>query len=178
MPQPIKPLCSWRGPSPLCLSCDILTPPSHSELKSMIQRPGWGPSFHNNQERNPSSTPWLFIRKKLSLAERNYDTDNRELLAVKLAQEEWCHWLEGGLHLLTIYTYLECVKSAKRLTSHQARWALFFSRFDFTLSYHPGSKNTKALSLLYQHPHVRLWKYVVNVFLVIINTVTDEYERC
>ncbi len=28
--------------------------------------------------------------------ERNYDIGNRELLAVKLALEEWRHWLEGS----------------------------------------------------------------------------------
>ncbi|XP_042252426.1 uncharacterized protein LOC121886485 isoform X2 [Thunnus maccoyii] len=32
----------------------------------------------------------------LSPAERNYDISNQELLAVKLALEEWRHWLEGS----------------------------------------------------------------------------------
>jgi len=38
----------------------------------------------------------------------------------------------------------------KRLNSRQARWALFFGRFNFTITYRPGSKNTKpdALSRL------------------------------
>ena len=37
------------------------------------------------------------------------------------------------------------------LNSHQARWTLFFNRFDFVLSYRPGSQNTKpdALSHLF-----------------------------
>lgn len=30
----------------------------------------------------------------LSPAERNYDISNRELLAIKLALEEWRHWLK------------------------------------------------------------------------------------
>ena len=39
----------------------------------------------------------------------------------------------------------------KRLSSHQARWALFFTHFIFTLTYRPRARNTKpdALSRLY-----------------------------
>lgn len=42
--------------------------------------------------------------------------------------------------------------SAKRLGPRQARWALFFfTQFDFTISYPPGSKNMMAKSLSHQH---------------------------
>ncbi|KAL0175498.1 hypothetical protein M9458_027828, partial [Cirrhinus mrigala] len=39
-----------------------------------------------------------------------------------------------------------------KLNPHQARWALFFTRFHFTITYRPGNKNTKAdaLSRLHQ----------------------------
>lgn len=82
--------------------------------------------------------PGAFFFWKLSLVECNYDIGNQELLAVKLALEEWCYWLEGALHPFTIFTdhnNLEYVKIAKRLNSHQALWALFFARFMFTISY-------------------------------------------
>ena len=87
--------------------------------------------------------PCAFFSRKLSPAERNYDIGNRELLAVKLAMEEWRHWLEGAEQPFVVWTdhkNLEYIRSAKRLTSRQARWALFFNRFDFSLSYRPGSK--------------------------------------
>lgn len=42
---------------------------------------------------------------------------------------------------------LEYIKSAKRLNSHQARWSLFFSHFNFVLSFRPGSKNVKPDAL-------------------------------
>ncbi|XP_055368562.1 uncharacterized protein LOC129604791 [Betta splendens] len=100
--------------------------------------------------------PCAFMSRKLSPAERNYDIRNRELLAVKTALEEWRHWLEGTAQPFLVYTdhkNLEYIKTAKRLNSRQARWALFFSRFHFHLSYRPGSKNTKpdALSRLHDH---------------------------
>lgn len=40
--------------------------------------------------------PCAYLSPKLSLAERNYNVGNRELLAVKLALEEWQLWLEGA----------------------------------------------------------------------------------
>ncbi|KAK3569703.1 hypothetical protein QTP86_003321, partial [Hemibagrus guttatus] len=81
---------------------------------------------------------------------RNYDIGNRELLAIKLALEEWRHWLEGARHpflVLTDHKNLEYLRAAKRLNPRQARWALFFTRFEFSISYRPGSKNTKADAL-------------------------------
>ncbi len=46
----------------------------------------------------------------------------------------------------TIRTF-EYIRAAKRLNSRQARWALFFGRFDFSISYCPGSKNIKPNAL-------------------------------
>ena len=40
--------------------------------------------------------PCAFYSHRLSPAERNYDIGNKELLAVKLALEEWRQWLEGA----------------------------------------------------------------------------------
>lgn len=101
--------------------------------------------------------PCAFLSRRLSAAERNYDIGNRELLAVKVALEEWRHWLEGAKHPFLIWTdhrNLTYIREAKRLNSRQARWALFFNRFDFVLSYRPGSKNLKpdALSRQFDIP--------------------------
>uniref|UniRef100_A0A8D3E3V3 Gypsy retrotransposon integrase-like protein 1 n=1 Tax=Scophthalmus maximus TaxID=52904 RepID=A0A8D3E3V3_SCOMX len=103
----------------------------------------------NDQKLHP------FFSRRLSPAERNYDIGNRELLAVKLALEEWRHWLEGTRDPFLVWTdhkNLEYIQTAKRLNSRQARWSLFFTRFNFTLSYQPGSRNTKpdALSRQFQ----------------------------
>ncbi|KAI3366353.1 hypothetical protein L3Q82_000513 [Scortum barcoo] len=98
--------------------------------------------------------PCAFLSRKLTPAERNYDVGNKELLAIKVALKEWRHWLEGAEQPFIVWTdhkNLQYLKSAKRLNSRQARWALFFSRFRFTLSYRPGSQNGKpdTLSRLY-----------------------------
>ncbi|MBZ5782411.1 hypothetical protein K8366_25940, partial [Klebsiella aerogenes] len=69
------------------------------------------------------------------------------MLAMKAAMEHWRHWLEGSKFPFTVLTdhrNLEYLRSAKRLNHRQARWALFFTRFQFTVTYRPGSKNVKA----------------------------------
>ncbi|KAL0150331.1 hypothetical protein M9458_054333 [Cirrhinus mrigala] len=73
-----------------------------------------------------------------------------DLLAIKLALEEWRHWLEGAKHPFTVLTdhrNLEYLRSAKVLNHRQARWSLFFTRFQFQVSYRPGTQNTKADAL-------------------------------
>ncbi|KAI2662443.1 Transposon Tf2-9 polyprotein [Labeo rohita] len=102
--------------------------------------------------------PCAFYSRKLTSAERNYDVGNKELLSMKAAIEEWRHWLEGARHpfqVITDHKNLEYIKGAKRLNPRQARWALFFTRFNFTVTYRPGSKNSKADALSRQHdPHL------------------------
>lgn len=104
-------------------------------------------------QRSPEDNrlhPCAFLSQKLSPAERNYDVGNRELLAVNVALEEWRHWLEGASLPFLVWTdhkNLEYLRTAKRLNPRQARWALFFNRFNFTLSYRPGSKNVKPDAL-------------------------------
>lgn len=94
--------------------------------------------------------PCAFFSRRLSPAERNYDVGNRELLAVVLALGEWRHWLEGAEHPFIVWTdhkNLSYLRSAKRLNPRQARWALFLDRFNFTLTYRPGSRNVKPDAL-------------------------------
>ncbi|KAK3561073.1 hypothetical protein QTP86_026364 [Hemibagrus guttatus] len=72
----------------------------------------------------PVLHPCAYFSKKLSLAEQNYDIGNRELLAIKLALEEWRHLLEGANHpfeVITDHKNLQCLREAKRLNPRQAR---------------------------------------------------------
>ncbi|KAL0181853.1 hypothetical protein M9458_021228, partial [Cirrhinus mrigala] len=115
---------------------------------------GVGAVLSQQQGEPAKMFPCAYFSHKLSPAERNYDVGNRELLAIKLALEEWRHWLEGAKHPFTVLTdhkSLEYLRSAKLLNHRQARWALFFTRFDFVVSYCPGSQNTKADALSRMH---------------------------
>lgn len=82
-------------------------------------------------------------------------TGNWELLAIKLALEEWRHWLEGTEHPIFIWidqrnlAYIKCLElsicetlyskklkelgskqkgATNRLNANQAKWSLFFAR--------------------------------------------------
>jgi hypothetical protein len=116
---------------------------------------GVGAILSQRSSTNQKIHPCAFFSRCLTRSERNYDIGNRELLAVKLALEEWRHWLEGTKVLFLVWTdhrNLEYIRSAQRLNSRQARWSLFFDRFNFTLSYRPGSRNLKPDALSRQFP--------------------------
>ena len=104
-------------------------------------------------QRDPSTQklhPCAFFSHRFSPAEGNYDVGNRELLAVVWALQEWRHWLEGSRVPFLIWTdhkNLAYLRSARRLNPCQARWSLFLSRFNFSLSYRPGSRNLKPDAL-------------------------------
>lgn len=102
----------------------------------------------------PKLYPCALFPKKFSPAEQNYDISNRELLAIKSVLEEWGHWLKGAnlpFEVITDHWNLEYLREAKRLNPCQAHWALFFTQFQFTVTYRPGTKNLKADALSRMH---------------------------
>ncbi len=56
---------------------------------------GVGAVLSQSSSTDDKMHPCAFLSHRLSPPERNYDIGNREFLAVKLALEEWRHWLEG-----------------------------------------------------------------------------------
>ena len=123
--------------------------------------------------------PCAFYSHRLSPAERNYDIGNKELLAVKLALEEWRQWLEGAQVPFQVWTDHKNLQTARRLNLRQARWALFFSRFDFHLAYRPGSKNIKpnALSRYFESPHTTEPPETILRLEVFVNSIKMDIER-
>ncbi|KAK2906403.1 hypothetical protein Q8A73_010346 [Channa argus] len=115
---------------------------------------GVGAVLSQRSEGDQKLRPCTFFSRQLSPAERNYSVGDRELLVIKLALEQWRHWLEGALQPFIIWTEhknLAHLRTAKRLNSRQARWFFFFDRFDFSLTYRPGSKNVKPDALSHIH---------------------------
>jgi len=55
--------------------------------------------------------------------------------------------LEGAKYKFKVWTdhkNLEYIMKAQKLNQRQAHWALYLSRFDFTLKHIPGTKMEKA----------------------------------
>lgn len=101
-----------------------------------------------SQQVEAKMHPCVFFSHHLSSAERNYDVGDRELLAIKLALEEWQHWLEGASTLWWCgqITRTWCI-SKRRSVSMLCKQGLFFTRFNLPITYRPGSRNTKADAL-------------------------------
>ena len=94
--------------------------------------------------------PVAFISKSLSDTKRNYKIYNKEILVVVRCLEVWRHFLEETTIKFEIWTdhkNLKYFMKTQKLNRKQARWALYLSRFDFTLKHVPGNKIKKADSL-------------------------------
>ncbi|KAL0154119.1 hypothetical protein M9458_050578 [Cirrhinus mrigala] len=91
---------------------------------------GVGAVLSQQQGQPPKTYPCAYFSHKLTPAERNYDVGR--LTSVHRANRPQ----ESGIPV-----------SAKVLNHRQARWALFFTRFHFQVTYRPGSQNTKADAL-------------------------------
>jgi len=88
--------------------------------------------------------PIAYYSRKMTSAERNYDTHDGELLAVVEAFKHWRHYLEGAAHDITLHTdhhNLQGFMSTKVLSRRQARWAEWLAAFHFTIVHRPGRTN-------------------------------------
>ena len=88
-----------------------------------------------------------FLSKLLNETERNYKIHDKEMLAIVRGLEAWRHLLEGVQFKFEIWTdhkNLEYFMKVQKLNRRQARWALYLSRFDFTLKHAVESKMGKA----------------------------------
>ena len=94
--------------------------------------------------------PVAFHSRKFTAAEINYEIHDKELLAIVDSFQEWRHFLEGAQHPITVHTdhkNLEYFMSAKVLNRRQARWSISLSRFNFVITYRPGSQQVRSDAL-------------------------------
>lgn len=86
----------------------------------------------------------------LSSARRHYDIYNRELWVVQMALEEWCHWLEGAKEPFCPLDWPWESGKHSFCQETELLQSPIFTRFNFILSYHPGSCSIKADVLFQQ----------------------------
>ena len=88
-----------------------------------------------------------FLSKSLNETERNYKIHDKEMLVIIRGLESWRHLLEEVQFKFEIWTdhkNLEYFMKAQKLNQRQAQWALYLSRFDFTLKHVLGTRMGKA----------------------------------
>jgi len=85
-----------------------------------------------------------FYSRECSPAEQNYETYDRELLAIVETMKQWRHYLEGADPKVLIqcdHKNLEYFQTSKVLSRRQARWAESLSSYDFVIEHLEGKKN-------------------------------------
>ena len=91
--------------------------------------------------------PVVFLSKSLNETKRNYEIYDKEILAVIRGLGNWRHLLESEKFKFKVWTdhkNLEYFMKTQKLNQQQARWALYLSRFNFTLKHVPGTKIGKT----------------------------------
>ncbi|CEL56625.1 hypothetical protein RSOLAG1IB_07950 [Rhizoctonia solani AG-1 IB] len=103
--------------------------------------------------------PVAFMSASFSSAELNYDTHDKELLAIIRAFEHWRIFLEGTKHPVTVLTNhknLEYWKSARTFNRRHVGWHLTLASYNFVIAYPPGKQSQKpdALSRCTDHSEI------------------------
>ncbi|QRW20479.1 Retrotransposable element Tf2 protein [Rhizoctonia solani] len=94
--------------------------------------------------------PVAYMSKSFSGAEANYDTHNKELLAIIKALEEWRIFLEATDRPIQVFTdhwNLEYWMQARTFNCRHAQWRTFLSNFNFEIHYRPGKQSGKPDAL-------------------------------
>ena len=77
----------------------------------------------------------------MTAPELNYDTHDKELLAIHESFQAWQHYLEGSatpIDVITDHKNLEYFTGTKILTRWQARWLEFLCQFNLIIWFRPG----------------------------------------
>ncbi|KAF8751560.1 hypothetical protein RHS01_08341 [Rhizoctonia solani] len=100
--------------------------------------------------------PLGFLLESFKGAEQNYDTHNKELLAIIRSFEYWRIFLEGTLHPITVFTdhrNLEYWKESRTFNRRHARWHLLLAGYNFQIVYRPGKQSGKPDALSRRSNH-------------------------
>jgi len=94
-----------------------------------------------------------FHSHTFTTAKLNYDTHDKELLAIFEAFKIWQHYLEGPVYLIDVVTdhkNLEYFSTTKVLTQRQAWWSEYLFQFNLVIRFCPGHLGTKLNTLTRQ----------------------------
>jgi hypothetical protein len=113
----------------------------------------------SQQDSNNVVRPVAFISRKLTDAEINYPTHDKELLAIVWALNTWRHYLLGchvEINVVTDHRALEWFTVKRLLSRRQARWSDELKDFVYRIRYIKGPTNTKADALSRRADHAPL----------------------
>jgi RNase H-like domain found in reverse transcriptase/Integrase zinc binding domain/Reverse transcriptase (RNA-dependent DNA polymerase) len=139
-------LKKWFTEKPVLIMPDHSKPFQIQVDSSLFATGGILTQMDTNGDRHPCA----YLSKSLMKEQRNYDTGDRELLAIVRALKEWRHYIQGSGHttiVLSDHDNLQHFKVPQTIGRWMARWTLYLSEFDIKLVHIPGKKNIQADSL-------------------------------
>ncbi|QRW20742.1 Retrotransposable element Tf2 protein [Rhizoctonia solani] len=107
-------------------------------------------SILSQRQEDSRLHPLGFLLESFKGAEQNYDTHNKELLAIIRSFEYWRIFLEGTAHPITVFTNhrnLEYWKESQMFNRRHARWHLLLAGYNFQIVYRPGKQSGKPDAL-------------------------------
>ncbi|QRW26601.1 Retrotransposable element Tf2 protein [Rhizoctonia solani] len=116
-------------------------------------------SILSQQQEDRCLHPLGFLLESFKGEEQNYDTHDKELLAIICSFEYWCIFLEGTRHPVTVFTdhwNLEYWKESCTFNRCHARWHLLLAGYNFQIVYQPGKQSgiPDALSCCLDHANI------------------------
>ncbi|KAF8754612.1 hypothetical protein RHS01_05830 [Rhizoctonia solani] len=100
--------------------------------------------------------PLGFLLESFKGAKQNYDTHNKELLAIIRSFEYWRIFLEGTPQPITVFTdhcNLEYWKESRTFNQRHAQWHLLLAGYNFQIVYRPGKQSGKPDALSRRADH-------------------------
>jgi len=94
--------------------------------------------------------PVAFHSPTFTAVKLNYNTHDKELLAIFEAFKIWQHYLEGlayPIDVVTDHKNLEYFSTTKVLTWRQAWWSKYLSQFNLVIRFRPSCFSTKPDAL-------------------------------
>ncbi|QRW25734.1 Retrotransposable element Tf2 protein [Rhizoctonia solani] len=113
-------------------------------------------SILSQQQEDGCLHPLGFLSESFKGAKQNYNTHDKELLAIIRSFEYWRIFLEGTLHPITVFTdhrNLEYWKESCTFNRRHARWHLLLAGYNFQIVYCPGKQSGKPDALSHQSNH-------------------------
>ncbi|KAF8734936.1 reverse transcriptase, partial [Rhizoctonia solani] len=107
-------------------------------------------SILSQQQEDGQLHPLGFLSESFSGAEQNYDTHNKELLAIICSFEYWRIFLEGTLHPIMVFTDhrdLEYWKESWTFNQRHTQWHLLLAGYNFQIVYRPSKQSSKPDAL-------------------------------
>ncbi|KAF8748831.1 hypothetical protein RHS01_10521 [Rhizoctonia solani] len=116
-------------------------------------------SILSQQQEDRRLHPLGFLLESFKGAEQNYNTHDKELLAIICSFEYWRIFLEGTEHPIMVFTdhcNLEYWKESQTFNRCHARWHLLLTGYNFQIVYCLGKQSGKPDALSQHSDHANI----------------------